>query len=118
MYKFLRKIKKNIIGTISIGIILSVLLTALTPVGLRADGDKCIAENITLTVNGTDTFNVKAVSPYYENNTYVSLRDMALALAGTEKNFNVYVSSSEISITTGADYETLGNDPFSDSVTS
>ena len=91
-----------------------IMTVTMTPVSVLADGDKCMAENITLTVNDSDTFNVKAVSPYYDNNTYLSLRDMANAFAGTDKAFDVSVASDSIVITTGTDYQSpgTGNDPF------
>ena len=97
-------------------IIMTVVIATVMiwPVSVMADGDKCMAENITLTVNDTDIYNVKAVCPYYDNNTYLSLRDMANAFAGTDKAFDVSVASDSIVITTGTDYQSpgIGNDPF------
>nr|WP_297706980.1 serine hydrolase [uncultured Butyrivibrio sp.] len=100
----LKKLSKN---AICLTLILVMALWTVLPVKVKA-ADKCMAENLSLIVNGSDRFNVKAVNPSYDNNTYLSLRDMAYAFRGTEKNFDVKVSSSEISITTGADYASSG----------
>ena len=97
-----------------------VISVGIKPVCMNADTDKCSARNITLHVNSGDTYNIKALGIYYYDNTYVSLRDMALALSGTEKAFEVSVDSQSVAILTGQDYvaPASGNAPFSEDLTS
>ena len=74
-------------------------------------------ENLALRVDGGEEKTVKALHYSYGNNRYVSLRDMAWALAGTAKRFSVSISGDQIVITTGAEYTPVGGEgsPFTES---
>lgn len=90
----------------------------LVPEGrVYAQGEQEAPENGRLHVNGK-TYTVKLLNVTYTNNTYVSLRDMASALSGTDKQFDVSVSKSEIIINTGIPYGARGgeNEPFDEEV--
>jgi len=70
--------------------------------------------NRKLCVYGWGDFNVRTLHMYYDDNEYVSLRDVAYALSGTGADFNVKITSSSIAFTTGGSYTATGieNEPF------
>ena len=71
-------------------------------------------ENLSLRVDGGEGKTVKALHYGYSNNRYVSLRDMAAALAGTARRFGLTVTGDAVVISTGADYWPVGGEgePF------
>jgi D-alanyl-D-alanine carboxypeptidase len=73
------------------------------------DYDYEYQRNLTVNVDGSN-FNVKYIDMYYDNNAYVSLRDMATALAGTGAKFDVLIEKDGIRFTTGADYNPVGGE--------
>ena len=66
-------------------------------------------ENLELVRYDGEHYLIKTIHYAYGNNRYVSLRDMAYALMGTDKHFDVSIGS-ESSITTGTDYEPVGGE--------
>lgn len=70
--------------------------------------------NRTLKVNGGQTFNIRTLHQYYDDNEYVSLRDFANALAGTGASFSLTVASDGVNMRTGGSYNSVGveNDYF------
>lgn len=95
-----------------------IICLLLIPKGVvQAQGEQESPENGRLHINGK-TYTVKLLNVTYNNNTYVSLRDMAAALSGTEKQFDVSVSRSEIIINNGVPYGARGgeNEPFDEEV--
>ncbi len=82
----------------------------------RAEAKHTLLENLTLVVNEESSFTLRTIHDSYANNRFISMRDMAAALSGTEKRFELSVTDSEILITNGLDYVPLGgeNTPFSD----
>ena len=93
-------------------------LCALLPLPSPAFADGTVnqpfLENLELRVNGGEARIVKALHYGYNNNRYVSLRDMASALMGTEKRFYLYISGNQITINRNADYYPVGGEgePF------
>lgn len=73
-------------------------------------------ENLTFERYDKERFVIKTIHYSYGNNRYVSVRDMAAALSGTPKHFDVYFSSDKTSIFTDSDYEPAGpeNEEFAD----
>ena len=71
-------------------------------------------ENLLLMVDGGEPRNIRTIHYSYGNNRYVSLRDMASALSGTEKRFDMGVVNDQILLTTGRDYTPVGGEgePF------
>ena len=53
---------------------------------------------------------VKTLDCDYDNNTYLSLRDTAMALNGTEKSFSLDVASNAVSLNLGEAYAPLGGE--------
>ena len=97
-----------------------VLVTLMPISTLRTSGaavyDSEYQVNMELIVEGAGEFNVRTVHLSYDGNIYVSLRDMAYALSGTDKQFQVEVGEAEIRVTTGKAYETVGTEdmPFTE----
>ena len=73
-----------------------------------------VLENLILLVDGRQQKIIKALHYAYGNNRFVSLRDLAAALSGTDKRFDVRITNDQVIITTGADYEAVGGEgePF------
>ncbi|MCM1057859.1 MAG: D-alanyl-D-alanine carboxypeptidase [Firmicutes bacterium] len=53
---------------------------------------------------------VKTLDYAYENNTYLSLRDVAMALKGTDKSFSLEIKKSSVSLNTGSEYTPVGTE--------
>ena len=53
---------------------------------------------------------VKTLDCDYDNNTYLSLRDTAMVLNGTEKSFSLDVASNAVSLNLGEAYAPLGGE--------
>ena len=75
-----------------------------------------LLENMNIIVDDNDPVPVKVLHYDYLNNRYVSLRDFASALSGTEKCFNVVTDKNEIKIITNEEYIPVGDEgkPFED----
>ena len=56
------------------------------------------------------TYTVKILDYDYDNNTYFSLRDMAMVLRGTDKAFSPAITKNSISLDTGKAYEPVGGE--------
>ena len=61
-------------------------------------------------------YTVKILDYYYDNNTYFSLRDMAMVLKDTDKAFSLAITKNAIALNPGNVYEPVGgeNDPWDD----
>lgn len=97
----------------------SLLASLLFPMNnVKAVGEKEKPQNISAKVNGNGTL-IKAVTSSYDNNLYLSLRDLANALSGSNKQFDVSVGGSEVNIVTGRGYGARGgeNEPFDEEQT-
>ena len=95
---------------------LLLLFVWLAPAGdvQAADEKHSIYEDLRFSVNGGAFRVVKTIHYKYENNRYVSMRDLAAALSGTEKTFELSVAETSVTITTGIPYQAAGgeNEPF------
>lgn len=96
---------------LSVLLIFALIFTACVPMtAFAADQGNCV--NVKLTVDGTEHV-VKTYYASYTYNAYVSLEDLAYALKGTDKNFNVERNeSNQCVITTGVDYTGATPVPF------
>ena len=99
-----------------LSILVSVItLTAQIPIGVYAAEEKHrVVEDLPFEVDGNGDHIVKALHYKYTYNRYVSLRDVAFALSGTAKHFELSVTGDGITITTGQDYVGIGGEgePF------
>ncbi len=73
-----------------------------------------ILENLSVTVNDSSHYNVRTIHYSYENNRYISLRDVAYALRQTTGRFSLSIADNAVEIVTGGEYEPVGgeNVPF------
>jgi len=86
------------------------LLICIIP-AIRSDAiTHKVLENIELVREDGEVFMIKAIHHSYGNNRYVSLRDMACALAGTDKSIGVSMDSDRTLIVTGGNYEPVGGE--------
>ena len=61
-------------------------------------------ENVRVSVDGGEAGTVRAINASYNNNLYVSLRDMAHLFAGSAHPFNVDINGGSVAIMTGEGY--------------
>ena len=90
---------------VSVMLIVAVMFTAcfgMTSMAFAYDQGNCV--NVELTVNGENTETVKAYYASYTYNTYMSLEDLAYALKGTDKAFDVKKVDGLWTVETGKDY--------------
>lgn len=91
---------------------LALLLSALPGTALADAGmiDQPRLENLLFYVDGGEAKLVRALHHSYENNRYVSLRDVAAALSGTAKQFEVSFTGDTFVLTTGRAYVPAGGE--------
>lgn len=101
----------------SLILILAVALSmCFGTAGTAFAGDQMNRVNFKVSVDGKEPVTVKGYNASYTYHTYVSLRDLASALSGSQKNMNVEYDAEKnaFSITTHTDYVPVGgeNTPF------
>lgn len=69
-----------------------------------------ILRNLSVRVDGGEEVTVKAIDHNYNNNRYISLRDMAAVLKGTKKAFDISCGNDEIVIKKSDSYEIKDGD--------
>ncbi len=84
-------------------------LTAMSKVSAATSKNKML-ENLNVHVEGGDARKVKSIHYEYANNRFVSMRDMALALKGSDAQFGISISGSEITISKGQSYNAVGGE--------
>ncbi len=93
-------------------IILSVILTAsFLPVRVCAGFEICGVCQVQTDTGASG--NVKFLDHGYANNTYLSLRDLAMLLMDTDKAFSVEISNSAVSLSPGGVYTPVGTENVS-----
>ncbi|MBP5198317.1 MAG: D-alanyl-D-alanine carboxypeptidase [Lachnospiraceae bacterium] len=96
--------------------ILTVCITFAMPLTAEATLETYpeYLRNIPVSIVGSSEGNVKAVDLNYDENTYISMRDMAELLNATQKAFDIKVTYNSVSVTSGVPYEIKGgeNVPF------
>ena len=98
-------------------LVLCLVLPSALPAHAEATVTHQQLENLLLSVDGGDPRTVRTIHYSYDYNRYVSLRDMAAALSGTAKHFDLSIANDQVTITTGRDYTPIGGEgePFPDS---
>lgn len=96
-------------------VILSVILIC-SVLPIRADASFEIPGVCQVQTDTGVTGTVKTLDYSYADNTYLSLRDTAMLLRGTEKSFSLEITDREVSLHTGNDYAPVGveNTPWED----
>ncbi len=114
MYTFINRFKNkkelSYLSKALLSILISVIFIFSSFLPAYADDyDYEYQRNLTIRVDGSDgLYNVKYIDMYYDNNTYVSLRDMAVALSGTSAAFDLLIEKDGIRFTKGGTYTKTG----------
>ncbi|MCR4617832.1 MAG: serine hydrolase [Lachnospiraceae bacterium] len=87
----------------------SVFLCCVLP-SFADDYDYEYLRNLSVNVEGSGLFNVKYIDMYYDHDSYVSLRDMAVALSGTDAKFDLLIEKDGIRFTKGGSYTPVGGE--------
>ena len=78
--------------------------------------EQSMLENLQLVVDGGQPKTIRTIHYSYANNRFISLRDLACALDGTARQFNITVADGVTDITTETPYVSVGgeNTPFAE----
>ncbi len=98
---------------ISILISITLIIGSLNAFCIRSYADERDFEylrNLNVIVDGHDAINVKYVDLNYDNASYISLRDMAVALKGTHAEFSLTVTDSSVTLNKGGSYTEVGGE--------
>ena len=83
-------------------LILSVFLVcSIVPMGVSASFG--LYGSCQVQADGGGTSTVKTLDYSYANNTYLSLRDMAMVMKDTDKSFSLEITNHSIALTPGSD---------------
>ncbi|MCR5604570.1 MAG: D-alanyl-D-alanine carboxypeptidase [Lachnospiraceae bacterium] len=96
----MKAIKRIIIGIICVCCAIATIL----PEGTRVSASTRMPENIRVSVIGGAEGTVRALNAGYDNNIYISLRDTAVLLAGTQCPINLDINGGSAKIITGEPY--------------
>ena len=80
---------------------ITMILTAIVNAKAVYASEAHYLHDVYISVNGGEAKYVRAVDCEYDNNLYISLRDIAEALRGTNAAFNIEVTNDEIAVSTG-----------------
>ena len=105
---------KTILQKISSLILSALLLCSILPI--RAEASFEIPGSCRFETDTGDAGTVKTLDYAYEDNTYFSLRDIAMLLKDTDKAFSLKITSNTVSLDMGNGYVPLGveNIPWED----
>ena len=102
--------KKALRAVYTLMLTFALLISALIP-GIRAFAvTHNELEDLTLVRSDGEQFLIKTIHYAYSNNRYISLRDTAYALSGTDKHFDVSISSEQALVMTDSDYTPVGGE--------
>lgn len=106
---------KTILQKIAAALLSAILICAALPAGAAASYE--IPGICRVQTDTGAAYDVKTLDYGYDNNTYFSLRDMAVALKGTEKTFSLEITKNAVSLNPGSVYAPVGveNIPWEDS---
>ena len=106
---------KKILQKISSILLIAILISSILPV--RAIAAFEIPGNCQVNTDTGTPCNVKTLDYGYEHNTYLSLRDIAMALKDTDKAFSLEITKNAVSLNLGNTYTPVGveNVPWEDS---
>ncbi|MDE6214237.1 MAG: hypothetical protein K2M70_12275, partial [Lachnospiraceae bacterium] len=96
---------KTILHKISSMLLSVILICSLLPIGAEASFE--IPGTCRVETDTGDAGTVKTLDYAYEDNTYFSLRDIAMLLKDTDKSFSLKITGNTVSLDTGNVYESL-----------
>jgi len=91
---------KKSLAFISVFCSLCILFLCFLLFPINSHADTQVAENMHIILNNELSFDAHGISVSYDNNEYVSLRDIAYILKDTDKAFDLVISNSQIAIKT------------------
>lgn len=105
---------KRILQKISAFLLSAALVCTILPA--RAEANFQIPGTCRVQADTGAAYTVKILDYDYDNNTYFSLRDMAMALKDTDKAFSLEVTKNTVSLNPGSIYTPVGgeNIPWED----
>ena len=105
---------KTILQKISSVILSVTLLCSIVPI--RADASFEIPGSCRVQTETGAACTVKTLDYAYDYNTYLSMRDVAMLLKGTDKSFALEITSNTVSLIPGNTYTPVGveNEPWED----
>ena len=106
---------KTILQKISLIILSSILVCSILPI--RAEASFEIPGTCQVQTDTGAAYTVKTLDYGYDHNTYLSLRDIAMALKDTDKSFSLEITKNAVSLVPGNAYTPVGveNVPWEDS---
>jgi len=93
----MNKMNKIISLSVTFALVFGMFILPARPVY----ADDHFLHDETVTLSNGNTYTIHALDEGYDNNVYLSLRDMAAVLSGTEAAFNVSVIDGEIAVLLG-----------------
>ncbi|MCM1188328.1 MAG: D-alanyl-D-alanine carboxypeptidase [bacterium] len=99
---------KTILRKISFLVLSAVLVCSLLPA--RAAASYEIPGTCQVQADDGGVYTVKTLDYGYQNNTYVSLRDMAVVFGETEKSFSLEITKNSVSLNPGNAYRPTGTE--------
>ena len=105
---------RSILKKISVLLLSVALVCCILPV--RAAASYEILKTCQVQADTGTPYTVKIMDYSYDNNTYFSLRDIAMVLKGTDKAFSLSITKNAIALNPGKSYEPVGgeNDSWDD----
>lgn len=97
---------KTTLQKISCFILSIILICVLLPVRVSASYE--IPKTCQVQADTGTAYTVKTLDYSYDNNTYLSLRDIAMVLNGTDKSFSIDITKNAVSLNPGGAYTPVG----------
>lgn len=99
---------KKMLRKISILMLSAILVCSVLPIRVAASYE--IPGSCRAQADDGAIYTVKTLDYGYDNNTYLSLRDMAMVLRGTDKAFSLEITKNAVSLRTGNAYTPVGTE--------
>lgn len=110
----MKTVLQKILQKVSCLMLCAVLVCAMLPA--RAEASFEIPGTYLVQADSHAACVVKTLDYNYDNNTYFSLRDIAMAFKGTDKAFSLEITKNSVLLNQGQDYQPVGveNAPWAD----
>ena len=99
---------RSILRKINVFVLSVTLVCFLLPA--KASAGYEIPETCQVQADTGTAYTVKILDYNYDNNTYFSLRDMAMVLKDTDKAFSLSITKNAIALNPGESYEPVGGE--------
>lgn len=99
---------KTILKKAGILILAAALICSVLP--MRADASYELPSSWQVQADNGPAWTVKTLDYSYDHNTYLSLRDIAMVLNGTDKSFSLSIKKNSAALDTGMAYTPVGGE--------